>query len=558
MQLENEMRRRFNTLKYIFTLGFLKERKLSFEFAILTSSVIVLIVLFMGWYINVAMKALNEKAETNNQILNYSLSATVSNLLTADMQKGDFKEIGKKVEYMLSNRLIAYIIIQDKNNKRILYSSLAPGAVRIKDEKILLGKLNSNSIRNTIYIPSVRGKYIVFTGFYKNQMFKTFFDNLVSQLSVLIIIFVVFALILSYFLSRKIISPLNSLVQATGEFEQGDLSNRVERTRYFEINELVESYNSMADALQRLYSSLGRQVEDRTKQLEGAYEELQNTQAMMVHSEKMKSLGELVAGIMHEINNPINFIYGNLSHLTNYSNDLMKIIDTHNLYINELSVEHKKEVENLLQEVDYEFLKSDLPDLIKSCKEGTERTRNIILDLKNFSRMEEVALTSVDLPKEFETTLNILYNKYKNKIVVHKEYQEPLPKIEAYGGQLNQVFMNILDNAAFALDDKPQGDVWIRIKTVDNDVIIEIEDNGKGMDAVTAQKIFNPFFTTKPVGQGTGLGMSISYKVIKNHQGKIEVDTVVGKGTKFTITLPINRAKEAILVKNEPELEIIE
>ena len=160
--------------------------------------------------------------------------------------------------------------------------------------------------------------------------------------------------------------------------------------------------------------------------------------------------------------------------------------------------------------------------------------------------MEERVLSSIDVTKEIDTTLNILHSKYKNRIEIHKEYEENLPRIESYGGQLNQVFMNILDNAFYAIEDK--GDVYIRAKKLDNSVIIEIEDNGRGMEKEVANKIFDPFFTTKPVGKGTGLGMSISYKVIKEHNGDIRLKTKVGQGSTFIITLPINfeKAKELL------------
>ena len=184
-----------------------------------------------------------------------------------------------------------------------------------------------------------------------------------------------------------------------------------------------------------------------------------------------------------------------------------------------------------------------MPELIRSCQEGTERTKNIILDLKNFSRLEEAVINNVDLPKEIDTTLNILHNKFKNKITVHKEYQENMPHVEAYGGQLNQVFMNILDNAAFAIQEK--GDVWIRLKSDGKNAIIEFEDNGCGMSEETRKKVFDPFFTTKEVGQGTGLGMAISYKVIKNHKGNIDLVSQEGKGSKFTITLPLKMEHSA-------------
>lgn len=358
--------------------------------------------------------------------------------------------------------------------------------------------------------------------------------------------FLTFALIISiiiaYLLAKSISKPLSEMESTISKISKGDLSGRLEYTKYYEINKLVQAYNVMANTLQKLYSSLEMQVQDRTKELNNAIKELQSTQAMMVHSEKMKSLGELVAGIMHEINNPINFIYGNMIHLSNYSNDLIKIIDEYTNYNDSLKPEQKEDIEKLKEEIDYEFLKSDMPDLIKSCKEGADRAKNIIQDLKSFSRMEEVAITDVDVAHEIDITLNILHNKLKNKAVIHKEYMDNIPKIEAFGGQLNQVFMNILDNAAGAI--KETGDIWIRINTDNNNMIIQIEDNGSGMDDETVRKVFNPFFTTKPVGQGTGLGMSISYKIIKNHQGDIKVESQLNVGTKFTITLPINMDRE--------------
>ena len=360
----------------------------------------------------------------------------------------------------------------------------------------------------------------------------------------LVSIMLVVILFVSFTLAKTITEPLEEMEKTVSKIKEGDLSGRLEVTKYHELNKLVDSYNQMANTLQRLYSTLETQVQDRTRELKSAYAELQSTQAMMVHSEKMKSLGELVAGIMHEINNPINFIYGNMTHLDNYSNDLISIIDEYEKYKDSLKPEEKEAIEKYIEEVDYGFLKSDLPELIKSCKEGANRAKNIIQDLKSFSRMEEVAITDVDLPNEIDTTLNILHNKIKNKAEVHKEYMENVPKIEAFGGQLNQVFMNILDNAVGAIEN--QGDIWIRINTDEQrkNLVLEIEDNGVGMDEETTRKVFDPFFTTKPVGQGTGLGMSITHKIIKNHQGNIKVVSKQGQGTKFTITLPLNIDRE--------------
>ena len=415
---------------------------------------------------------------------------------------------------------------RDPGNFRSLY---------IKKEYFPLDKVEDKGYYNI---------YLVVSSDIVSQSNNKYLNDITQFVKIFFSMILLISIIIAFMLARSISKPLSTMEETISRISKGDLSGRLEYTKYYEINQLVQSYNMMVNALQRLYSTLEAQVQDRTKELKNAYAELQNTQAMMVHSEKMKSLGELVAGIMHEINNPINFIYGNMTHLSNYSNDLIQIIEEYTKYDVSLTPEEKEDIDKLKQDIDYEFLKSDLPDLIKSCKEGADRAKNIIQDLKSFSRMEEVAITDVDIPHEIDTTLNILHNKIKNKAEVHKEYMENVPRIEAFGGQLNQVFMNIIDNAVGAIKD--HGDIWIRINTdkEHKNLIIEIEDNGIGMDEETTRKVFNPFFTTKPVGQGTGLGLSITYKIIKNHQGDINVESRQGMGTKFIITLPINIDRE--------------
>ena len=163
------------------------------------------------------------------------------------------------------------------------------------------------------------------------------------------------------------------------------------------------------------------------------------------------------------------------------------------------------------------------------------------MDLKNFSRTEKMVINEIDINKEINTTLNILYNKYKNRITIHKEFEDVAP-IDCYGGQINQVLMNIIDNAIFAI--KENGDIFIRTKDIGNNLVVEIEDTGTGIAKENIAKVFEPFFTTKGVGEGTGLGMSISYKIIESHKGKIDIESELGKGTKFTITLPRDGLKE--------------
>lgn len=489
-----------------------------------------------------SLKVFNNKHQTSQEF------EQGLNTLREDINSVIYKNYNVKDIYVVNkDRRLVFTTFNDISKYDFKYETN-----NLASFKLLTSPTYQASNYRTIYIPKIFNENI--NGKAEEKQYHIYLiipqesDAYISKFKTstfpIYSIIIALSFIIVIALSRKISKPLSKMEETVSKIAKGDLSGRLEYTSFDEINKLVQSYNMMANALQRLYSSLEVQVQEKTKELKSAYTELQSTQAMMVHSEKMKSLGELVAGIMHEINNPINFIYGNMTHLSNYSNDLINIIEEYTKYNESLKPEEKEDIENLKQEIDYEFLKTDLPDLIRSCKEGADRAKNIIQDLKSFSRMEEATITDVDLPHEIDTTLNILHNKIKNKATVHKEYNENIPKVEAFGGQLNQVFMNILDNAVGAI--KETGDIWIRMNEdkENKNLIIEIEDNGIGMDEETSRKVFNPFFTTKPVGQGTGLGMSITYKIIKNHQGDIRVESKQNLGTKFIIRLPINIDRE--------------
>jgi len=393
--------------------------------------------------------------------------------------------------------------------------------------------------------------------FFMNKVFSSMIaqQEVVTQLLIFkqglirwVFSFLLIGLVASYYLTKIIINPLMDVVRGTKHLAQGDFEYRFSETKYAEINELIKTYNQMAENLQVSYLDLENKVKERTKALESANKEIMDSQAMIVHSEKMRSLGQLVAGITHEINNPINFIYGNMVHLQNYSNALFEIISIYESLELNLAEEKRIELKKLKEGLELDFIKQDLPMLIKSCYEGTERTKNIIVDLKNFSRLEELVINDIDLPKEIETTLNILRNKFQDRIDVIKEYQDAIPLVEGYGGQLNQVFMNVIDNAIYAI--KETGKIYIRLRKTKNSVIIEFEDTGCGMTKEQQNKIFDPFFTTKPVGEGTGLGMSIGYKVVQNHNGTFIVNSVKGQGTKYTIELPIKMKKNAEVVND--------
>ncbi|MBW4488870.1 MAG: PAS domain-containing protein [Trichocoleus desertorum ATA4-8-CV12] len=290
----------------------------------------------------------------------------------------------------------------------------------------------------------------------------------------------------------------------------------------------------------------------QTQQLEQTLRELQQTQAQLVQTEKMSSLGQLVAGVAHEINNPVNFIYGNLSHADEYMQGLLHLLD---LYQQHYPQPHP-EIQQQRTDVDIEFLSEDLPRLLSSMKVGADRIQKIVLALRNFSRMDEAEVKSVNVHEGIDSTLMILHNRIKDTpnhrgIEIIKTYDK-LPLLECYAGQLNQVFMNVLSNAIDALNERdsqrsPQeikqnpSTITIQTRKLDaRQVQISIADNGPGMPEPVRQRLFEPFFTTKPIGKGTGLGLSISYQVIvEKHLGQLECISAPGQGAEFLITLPL-------------------
>ncbi|MEC4984916.1 MAG: PAS domain S-box protein, partial [Oscillatoria sp. PMC 1076.18] len=320
-----------------------------------------------------------------------------------------------------------------------------------------------------------------------------------------------------------------------------------------------------------------RQAEAKTQQLEQTLIQLQSTQTQLVQTEKMSSLGQMVAGIAHEINNPVSFIYGNISHAIEYTADLLNIIE---LYQDTYS-QPTPEIEAEIEASDLDFLIADLPKLLDSMKVGAVRIKEIVQSLRTFSRLDEAEMKAVDLHENIDSTIMILQNRIKAKsdrpeIIIKKNYGD-LPKVECYAGQLNQVFMNLISNAIDALEERsPQAALGystlreplrgtsspaeyaqsrpveeiqaepslITISTVilpQNRVQIRIADNGNGMNQETLTRIFDPFYTTKPIGKGTGLGLSISHSIIvEKHRGSLRCVSELGVGTEFAIEIPIH------------------
>ncbi len=280
-------------------------------------------------------------------------------------------------------------------------------------------------------------------------------------------------------------------------------------------------------------------------ELQAANQQLKEAQAQLLQSEKMASIGQLAAGVAHEINNPIGYVHSNLGSLEGYIQDIFRILEVYA----EVERDHPEQaplfagVKAMRQKLDIDFLKEDVHALLGETREGIGRVKKIVQDLKDFSRTgAEDEWQWADLHRGIDSTLNIVNNEIKYKAKVVKEYGT-LPEIECLPSQLNQVFMNLLVNAAHAID--AQGLITVRTGADADSLWVEIADTGSGIAPENLTRIFEPFFTTKPVGKGTGLGLSLSYSIVQKHGGRIEVDSARGRGTTFRITLPRTRVAEA-------------
>jgi signal transduction histidine kinase len=314
------------------------------------------------------------------------------------------------------------------------------------------------------------------------------------------------------------------------------------------------------------------QLREQAARLEQTLQELRKTQSRLIHTEKMSSLGQLVAGIAHEINNPINFIYGNIDYADQYIQNIVYLLQLYKIYY----PEPVPEIQQVAEDIDLDFVTRDLPKLLDSMKFGADRIRDLVLSLRNFVRLDEAEMKYVNIHDGIESTLSILQNQLKAKadrleIQIIKDYGK-LPFVECHAGQLNQVFLNILSNAIDAIEIQHKSMVvrqlrtpsvqqshcgcleqmetannfpWIRISTevlANNWIAIRIADNGSGMSADICKRLFDPFFTTKPVGEGKGLGLSISYQiVIEKHGGQIRCVSQPGQGAEFVIEIPIQQ-----------------
>jgi PAS domain S-box-containing protein len=337
------------------------------------------------------------------------------------------------------------------------------------------------------------------------------------------------------------------------------------------IREWVGTHTDISDRVQVLEAlkQSAAQYRSQAAQLEKAFRDLHETQAQLIQTEKISSLGQLVAGVAHEINNPINFIYGNITHASQYAKDLLNLL---NLY-QEKYPNPVTEIALSAEEIEIDYLIEDFPKILESMKVGADRIRDLVVSLRNFSRLDESQMKRVDIHEGIESTLVILQHKLKANAVrpaieIIKNYGS-FSKVECYAGQLNQVFMNLLANAIDALEEynskRSPTEIYaspntIQINTSANSdtVTIRIADNGMGINPEVMSKLFDPFFTTKPVGKGTGLGLSISYQIIvEKHRGKLKCVSAPGKGAEFIIEIPISQNLSAQATENIKEKEMV-
>ncbi|WP_250565730.1 sensor histidine kinase [Adonisia turfae] len=352
--------------------------------------------------------------------------------------------------------------------------------------------------------------------------------------------------ILGYWIAKRIARPIQDITliaqQVAGESRfdlrapastQDDISILA-----LSVNQLIEWVGHYTYELEVAAQTLESRVQQRTTKLSNTLKELKATQTQLIQTEKMSSLGQMIAGIAHEINNPISFVQGNIEPLKEYFEDLLELIKTYQTEYPEPSLA----ILQKLEEIDFDFLLEDLDKLLGSMNVGTERVHEIVQSLRNFSRLDEATVKDVNIHEGIDSTLLILNHRIKHEVTVVKKYGE-LPLVRCYPAQLNQVFTNVIVNALDAMFEANCDRKKLKIITrrVDNKhVQIIICDRGPGIPREIRRKIFDPFFTTKPVGKGTGLGLGICFRIIQQHHGKIRVRSKVGKGTEFLITLPID------------------
>jgi signal transduction histidine kinase len=439
--------------------------------------------------------------------------------------------------------------------QQIAPSSLKPEEVEEAQQQVLDLIRGDKAVKIDVKFERLSESLSVMTQVAKAQQRQAYINfNRAEELRVQIIVVsmlvsVAMAIFLAICTSRAIALPLQAVTRVAKTItQQANFDLQVPVTTEDEVGTLAKSINQLVewvaeytDELELARQTLEERVQERTEELTAALHQLKHTQAQLIQTEKMSSLGQMVAGVAHEINNPVSFIHGNLQYANQYIIDLLNLL---RLYQQEYP-QPTEAIAAEIAEIELEFITEDLLKIFESMKIGSERIRQIVLSLRNFSRLDEAQMKLVDIHEGIDNTLLILNSRLKHGIEVIKNYGE-LPEIECYPAQLNQVFMNILVNAIDALEESgdnskkskiPQ--ILIQTQKLDSSqILVRISDNGPGISLAIQSKLFDPFFTTKEPGKGTGIGLAICYQIVEKHRGKIEVISSLGRGAEFAIALP--------------------
>ncbi|QRJ63789.1 ATP-binding protein [Azospira restricta] len=343
-------------------------------------------------------------------------------------------------------------------------------------------------------------------------------------------------LVSHYFLGRHVLDRLRQVSRYLRRGgEAGGEPTRIPVRGDDEIGEMARAVEQFLEDRRQLALANVALEEERARQAE-LIRKLAEAHSQLLHAEKMASIGQLAAGVAHEINNPVGFVNSNLGTLREYADQLLRLLSVYEAKEAELSEEARTQLQEARREADLDFLRDDLPVLLAESADGLQRVKRIVEDLKDFSRVDAAEKQFASLEQGLDSTLNVVWNELKYKAEVVKEYGG-IPEIECLPAQLNQVFMNLLVNAAQAIPER--GRIVLRTGRQGDEVWVEVEDNGAGIEPAHLRRLFDPFFTTKPVGQGTGLGLSLSYGIVQRHGGRIEVRSEPGAGAVFRVVLPM-------------------
>ncbi len=448
---------------------------------------------------------------------------------------------------------IRYFILEREGNEKEAYDLLNTDAKIVFDaySSILREMLN------------LYGRYLE-TSFEESTQNFNHTRNLTITLLIATIAFTTFV---AMAIVRLITVPVRRLEEAALAVAEGDLYVNVKYHSKDELGWLAQTFNEMIRSLREarekaeekseklrmqwevlretneelqeksnLLEKQKQQIEQKNRDLENALIKLKETQNQLVQSEKMASVGQLTAGIAHEINNPINFVSSNVSPLKRDIADLMQILKEYEEIVKKSCKNSEfASVDELKEDLEYDYIVKEVDDLLEGIEVGAQRTAEIVKGLRNFSRIDEDDQKKADIHQGIDSTLLVLHNELKRHIKIIKNYGD-LPEVLCFPGKLNQVFLNIIKNASQAIEG--EGTIEITTSASEENIKISIKDNGSGMDQETINKIYDPFFTTKEVGVGTGLGLSISYAIVQEHGGNIIVKSEPGKGSEFIITLP--------------------